>query len=57
MLIFRADENMLDLLPRKKVVVPQSIHTVLHNRSDMPHIRGMMRHNVVGVALLPFIIL
>mgnify|MGYP001084175329 CR=1 FL=1 len=57
-MIFGADETMLDPQPRKKVVVPKEIQVILHeNLPDMAHITGMMCHNVAGVALPPFIIL
>ena len=57
-MIFGADETMLDPVSRKKVVVPQSLQVVLHeDLPDMTHISGMMCHSISGVALPPFIIL
>ena len=58
MLLFGADETMMDATPRGKVVVPDDVKQVLEEGlPNMPHISGMMCHNVVGNKLPPFIIL
>lgn len=57
-MIFGADETMLNPNPRKKIVVPTEIQVHFHeDLPDMAHISAMLCHNVAGVALPPFIIL
>ena len=53
-LIFGADETMIESLPRKKVVVPNNVQTVLHDDfPDISHITSMMCHTFSGVSLPP----
>ena len=56
--LFGADETMMQPTLHGKVVVPDDIKQVLEEGlPDMPHISGMMCHNVVGNKLPPFLIL
>ena len=56
--LFGADETMMSSTVHGKVIVPDNVKQVLEEGlPDMPHISGMMCHNVVGNKLPPFLIL
>ena len=58
LLLFGADETMMNCNLSSKAVIPENIKQLLEkNFPQMPHISGMMCNNVLGVALPPFIIL
>ena len=57
--IFGADETMIQSKSQMKILVPgETTNQVIEAQvPDMPHMSGMMCHNVSGVSLPPFIIL
>ena len=58
LLLFNADETMIDTKSRRKIVVPDNIRQAIEaGCSEMPHITGMMCCNVYGTGPPPLILL
>ena len=58
LLLFTADETMIETKIRRKAVVPAATRVVLEAAyPDMPHLSGMMCVNILGNGPPPFIIL